>query len=60
MNKFKITLTVLLLVLLTACAATQGGGQKPASSGSTVVDAVQDTGRSIYDGVRAFFSKIFK
>ena len=60
MNKFKITLTVLLLVLLTACAATQGSGQKPASSGSTVVDAVQDTGRSIYDSVQAFFSKIFK
>ena len=60
MNKFKITLTVLLLVVLTGCAATQGAGQKPASSGSTVVDAVQDTGRSIYDGVQAFFSKIFK
>ena len=29
-------------------------------AGSTVVDAVQDTGRSIYDGVQAFFSKIFK
>jgi hypothetical protein len=59
MNRFKMTLMGLLLVLLAACAAPQGGGQKPASSGSTVVDTVQDTGRSMYDSVKAFFSRIF-
>ncbi len=59
MSRLKIVLLGIAFVAMTGCAATTGG-QKPSSSGSAVVDAVQDTGRSIWDGVQSFFSNIFK
>ena len=59
MSRLKTVLLGIAVVAITGCAATTGG-QKPASSGSAVVDAVQDTGRSMWDGVQSFFGKIFK
>ena len=59
MSRLKTVLLGIAFVAITGCAATSGG-QKPASSGSAAVDAVQDTGRSIWDGVQSFFSNIFK
>jgi hypothetical protein len=59
MSRLKIVLLGIAFVAMIGCAATTAG-QKPSSSGSAVVDAVQDTGRSIWDGVQSFFGNIFK
>ena len=59
MSRLKTVLLGIAFVAITGCAATSGG-QIPASSDSAVVDAVQDTGRSIWDGVQSFFANIFK